>query len=537
MLATFVIGLREGLEAALIVGIVAAFLRQNGRGLAPMWAGVGLALLLSAGVGVALKLIEQALPQAQQEMLETLISLLAVVFVTGMIAWMHRHARTLRRDIEAQAAAALGRASTLALALMAFFAVLREGFESAVFLLATFSAAQSSALAATGAVLGLLIAVLVGWGIYVGGVRLNLGRFFRVTAAFLILVAAGLVVSTLRTAHGAGWLEAGQLPVANLAWLIAPGTVRAALVTGVLGIPADPRLIEVIGWLAYLLPMTLYVYWPQRHRPSALGVARLQAGCGLGLAVLAAALVMLPAPAPGRVEALALVSGGAPAGEARLLADADPPELLVRRPGAEPETVPLPGERARPTQQQGLPARLWQVERRAPEPLAPAQLSLQQVTALAGGRIPVGFSPQTSPGPFDVTWQSRRVLRAVVAQGMLLDAAERVSAIATLRGGGLVVARVLSVSGPVPGIAPAWQVAASERDRAATALGDLAASAAEHRFWALQLPLLLGVGALVLFLLAWRNRARLSGPGAPGRPASSPGAPAAASGGDFHAVH
>ncbi|MBN9069514.1 MAG: FTR1 family protein, partial [Rhizobiales bacterium] len=248
MLATFVIGLREGLEAALIVGIIAAFLRKNGKSLTAMWFGVLLAILLSIAVGVGLKLVEKALPQAAQEGMEAVIGAIAIFFVTGMIVWMNAHARDMKRQIEAEAADALGQASAYALALMAFLAVLKEGFETSVFLLATFSAAQSASLAAAGAVIGLLLSAVIGWGIYMGGVRINLSRFFRVTGAFLILVAAGLVITCLRTAHEAGWLNAGQQATVNLSWLVAPGSIQSALITGVLGIPADPRLIEVLGW-------------------------------------------------------------------------------------------------------------------------------------------------------------------------------------------------------------------------------------------------------------------------------------------------
>ena len=172
-----------------------------------MWAGVMLAGLLSAAVGIGLELVERSLPQADQEGMEAIIGLIATVFVTGMIIWMNAHARDVKRRIEVDATQALGQASTYALASMAFLAVLREGFETSVFLLATFSAAESAALAAAGAVAGLLAAVAIGWGIYAGGVRINLSRFFRLTGAFLILVAAGLVVTSLRTAHEAGWLE------------------------------------------------------------------------------------------------------------------------------------------------------------------------------------------------------------------------------------------------------------------------------------------------------------------------------------------
>src|SRR6185437_14459835 len=192
MLATLVIGLREGLEAALIVGIVAAFLRNNGKSLAAMWVGVALAVMLSITVGVGLDIVEKTLPQARQEGMESVIGAIAIFFVTSMIVWMNTHAAGMKKELEAEAAEALSQGSAYALAGMAFLAVLKEGFETSVFLLATFSAAQSALLAATGAVVGLLMAVGIGWGIYAGGVRINLSRFFRVTGAFLILVAAGL---------------------------------------------------------------------------------------------------------------------------------------------------------------------------------------------------------------------------------------------------------------------------------------------------------------------------------------------------------
>ncbi|MCU1425461.1 MAG: iron permease, partial [Microbacteriaceae bacterium] len=123
MLATLVIGLREGLEAALIVGIIAAFLRRTNNSLRAMWFGVAAAVALSIGVGVVLEIISADLPQAQQEGLETIIGLIAVTFVTGMIAWMNTHARHMRRELEASAELALRDGTALALAGMAFLAV------------------------------------------------------------------------------------------------------------------------------------------------------------------------------------------------------------------------------------------------------------------------------------------------------------------------------------------------------------------------------------------------------------------------------
>ena len=267
------IGLREGLEAALIVGIVAAFLRQEGRrdALRWVWAGVALAVALSIAVGVGLKLVSEQLPHRQQEGLETVVALLAVGVVTFMILWMRRHARGLRRELESSAGAALATGSVLALVGMAFFAVIREGFETSVFLLAAFDESTRPAATGTGAVLGIALASLLGWGIYRGGVRIDLARFFRLTSVVLVLVAAGLVASALHTAHEAAWLDTLQEQALDLDWLVAPGSVRSALLTGMLGLQARPVVAELGGYLLYAIPMLLLVLWPRgrgRLRPT-----------------------------------------------------------------------------------------------------------------------------------------------------------------------------------------------------------------------------------------------------------------------------
>src|SRR6195952_1535594 len=183
MLATFVIGLREGLEAALIVGIIAAFLKQSGRAdaLRRMWIGVAVAVVLCLGVGLALQAVNSTLPQRQQEMLECVVAAIAVVMVSYMVLWMRRHSRTLKSDLHAAAGGALASGSATALVVMAFLAVFREGFETGVVLLAAFQSAVSPTQAAAGAVLGVVIAVGLGYVIYRGGVKLNLSKFFRIT--------------------------------------------------------------------------------------------------------------------------------------------------------------------------------------------------------------------------------------------------------------------------------------------------------------------------------------------------------------------
>jgi FTR1 family protein len=269
MLPTFVIGLREGVEAALIVGVIAAFLRQDPRGrgaLKFMWIGVVGAIAICVAAGVALEILNQDLPQRQQEGLETIIAAFAVGAVTFMILWMRKHARTISKDLRASAAGALAAGTTGALVAMAFFAVIREGLETVVFLLAVFQNSDSPASAGVGALLGILCAVAIGTAIYRGGVKLNLARFFRVTGIVLVFVAAGLVASGLHTAHEAGWLTVGQQQAFDLQWLVVPGTWTAALLTGMLGLQPLPAVAEVIGYVAYAVPMLLFMLLPDRVR-------------------------------------------------------------------------------------------------------------------------------------------------------------------------------------------------------------------------------------------------------------------------------
>ncbi|MAC79355.1 MAG: iron permease [Rhodobacteraceae bacterium] len=502
MLATLVIALREGLEATLIVGIIAAFLRRNGQGLGPMWLGVALALVLSAAVGLGLAALEQALPQARQEALETVIGAVAIVFVTGMILWMDRHARDMKHGIEAEAAEALNRHSVLALAVMAFLAVLKEGFETAVFLLATFSAAQSAIWATVGAVVGLVLAALIGWAIYAGGVRLNLSRFFRVTGAFLILVAAGLCVTALRTAHEAGWINAGQQLVLQLDWLVQPGTIRAALITGVLGIPSDPRLIEVLGWLAYLVPVALVIYWPRRLRPSARGAALVQLSIGALLAGLSLGLVMMPHPrVPAHGPAPVSAQRGAGHGTARLRGG-----TLVLDWGA--GAVALPESAGQTVLHNGIETRSASAEDVGPVAgpvTGTATLAFDDLVALNGGRRPIGLSPARFPGPYDAEWTATRRADLWSVDGDVLDATGSTAVTVTLSGGGLDTPRTLRVrdlpDALIATVGPAhWQVDPDHVTRVTTDLRQHATAVQEWRFWARHLPLALLAAALILAL-------------------------------------
>jgi high-affinity iron transporter len=261
--------LREGLEAALIVGIVAAFLAQRGRSdaLRLVWLGIALAIGACVLFAVALQLFSSDLPPQQQEAFETVISAVAVVMVTYMIVWMRRHSRSLRHDLEEATGSALATGTAWALVLMAVLAVLREGFETSVFLLAVFNSNGSPLAAGFGAVIGIVAAAVIGWGMFHGGRRINLARFFRITGVVLVFVAAGLVATAIHTAHEAGWIAFGQTQIADFSWFMPVGSVVSALLTGVLGIQPQPVAIEFVGWLLYLIPMLLIVLWPAAARP------------------------------------------------------------------------------------------------------------------------------------------------------------------------------------------------------------------------------------------------------------------------------
>jgi len=268
MLPTFVIGLREGLEASLIVGIIAAFFIQRGerRALRPMWVGVAVAIGISFGVAIALAVIGERLPLKQREAMEGILALIAVGGVTYMIVWMRRHSRELKQQLETHAEGALVNGSIWALVGMAFLAVIREGLETAVFMLAAFQSSLNPVATGFGAVLGVAVAVGLGWAIYRGGLRINLGRFFRITGFVLVLVAGGLLASAVHEFAEAGVVTFAQSAAIDLSWLIQPGTIVASLATGMLGLQPVPTQAEVFVWLLYVVPMSIYVLWPQRPR-------------------------------------------------------------------------------------------------------------------------------------------------------------------------------------------------------------------------------------------------------------------------------
>ncbi|MEM6108629.1 iron uptake transporter permease EfeU [Mycobacterium sp. 050272] len=507
-LGTFLIGLREGLEATLIVSIVAAFLKRNGQSTRPMFAGVALAVLISVAVGVGLDLFSATLPQAQQEMMETVINAIAVVFVTSMIIWMNRNSRRLKGELEREAQQALNRGGALALVAMAFLAVLKEGFETSVFLLA---AAQTSHgnrwFAVLGGAVGLGASIVLGVGLYFGGLKLNLGRFFRITGVFLVLIAAGLVLGALRTAHEAGWVTIGQQQVLDFSSWIPSQSVLGALLAGVFGIPTDPRLIEVLGWLLYAVPVLVVFLWPERLAATPRSRSRLQLAAAAVLVIIAAMLAaMTPAGSSspsartrtvidhsGHTAQVSITTG--PHGRELILTDEDTPT------GRRIPLIPADDQTV-----DGLPVQAWQASEPAGADGAPA-VTLDQLRNMAGGRLPVGLAPGRTPGPFVGQWATTTAYTVLTRGDFVISAQATSNRTAILTGGGLTGAKTVSLGG----LATDWSTAAAEDQSTAAQIAAGTQKHAERQLWRVWLPLVLACFALACALgaiISMRSDAR-----------------------------
>jgi len=264
MLAPFLIMLREGLEAALIVGIIAGYLRQTGRRgwLPAIWLGVLLAVAVSLFVGAGLQLASASFPQRTQELIEAVIALIAVTVLVGMVFWMRRAARSIKAELQHSVDEALkhkGSMATWGLIGMVFLAVAREGLESVFFLLAIFQQSRDAA-APIGAALGLLVSLGAGWAIYAGALRIDLRRFFRWTGIFILFVAAGLFSGALRALHEAGLWNALQSPVYDLSGTLPETGLVGSILSGLIGYRDAPSLSEFIAWAGFLaVTLTLFL--------------------------------------------------------------------------------------------------------------------------------------------------------------------------------------------------------------------------------------------------------------------------------------
>ena len=255
MFAAFLIMLREGLEAALITGIIATYLAQTGRAswLPAVWVGVFLAIALSLFVGAGLQLASASFPQKAQELFEGAVRAVAVAVLVWMVFWMRRAARSIKSELHGSIDAALSSASGQgwALTAMVFFAVAREGLESVFFLLAIFQ--QTSGPAAPAAALaGILVAAAAGYAIYVGGARLNLRFFFRWTGVFILFVAAGLAAGVLGNLHEAGLWNALQAHAYDLSAILPESSLIGVILGGIFNYQEAPTVGEAIVYVVFL---------------------------------------------------------------------------------------------------------------------------------------------------------------------------------------------------------------------------------------------------------------------------------------------
>ncbi|KZE40670.1 iron uptake transporter permease EfeU [Microbacterium sp. T32] len=273
--APFIIGLREGLEAALVVGILVAYLTKLGRrdALPRLWVGVGLAIALAVVIGAIFTFGAYALTTQAQELIGGGLSVLAVAMVTWMIFWMQKAGRTLKSGLEGGIDRAL-QGSVWALVLVGFVSVAREGVETTLLLWSMVQGLGSEPLALLGALIGLVAAALLGWLIARGMLRLNIGRFFTWTGAFLVVVAAGVLAYAAHDLQEGGALPGpfgagapidpttGAVAIGwagfpfgwafDLSGVIAPSGGLAALLQATVGFMPQMTWLQVIAWVVYV---------------------------------------------------------------------------------------------------------------------------------------------------------------------------------------------------------------------------------------------------------------------------------------------
>ena len=265
-LGNYLIGLREGLEAVLVVTILIAFLVKSGRRqrLVQVWLGVVAAVALSVAFGAVLHYVAQDLLSFEQrELFEAVTSIAAVVFVTWMIFWMRRFARYIARDLRGRLEQAIA-VGAFAVVAMAFLAVVREGLETALLFYAAAQGASSTAWPLLGLVSGVATSVALGWLTYAGAVRINLGTFFRWTGALLVLVAAGILKYGVHDLQEAGILPGLNTLAFDVSSVYDPSSWYAAVLGGMFNLTAAPTVLETTAWLGYAVPVLVLFLWPQR---------------------------------------------------------------------------------------------------------------------------------------------------------------------------------------------------------------------------------------------------------------------------------
>jgi len=253
VLANALIGLREGLEAGLVVGILVAYLNKMGRRdvLPKLWIGVAGAIALSLAVGAALTFGPYGMSFQGREILGGSLSIAAVGLVTWMIFWMARHARHLKGELHGQLDVALA-GSAIGIVVIGIVSVGREGVETALFIWASVSSSGSAVLGTIGAAIGLLVSVVIAYLIYRGLVRINLSRFFLWTGAFLVVVAAGVLAYGVGDLQEAGVIPGDGMAAYNLSGIIPSSSWYGVVLGGLFQFTPQPTWLRLIVWVLYI---------------------------------------------------------------------------------------------------------------------------------------------------------------------------------------------------------------------------------------------------------------------------------------------
>ena len=267
MFANFLIGLREGLEASLVVGILIAYLVKTGNRdkLRPVWGGIAAAIALSVAFGALLTYTSTEVLSTgkQQETFAGVVSLAAIGFVTWMIFWMRRTARFLKTDLQDKLTSALA-IGGLALAVTSFLAVGREGLETALFLWSAIQSTSEPVQSTSSAFGGLLTAALLGWAFYRGALNLNLKTFFTWTGAALVIVAAGVCSYGIHDLQEAGTLPGLSTLAFDVSNAIPPSSWYGTLLKGVFNFNPTTTVLQAVAWVAYVVPVLFLFLRPSR---------------------------------------------------------------------------------------------------------------------------------------------------------------------------------------------------------------------------------------------------------------------------------
>jgi high-affinity iron transporter len=253
MLSTFIIALREGLEASLIVGILVAYIvKTNRKGyLKPLWTGVISAIIASIGLGAFLTFTSVSLSDRGQELFAGVTSFIAVALVTWMVFWMKRTARNLRNELQGKLDVAVS-AGPLALAGAAFFAVIREGLETSLFVYTNFQTVADTTSSATGLILGFAVSITLGYLIYKSSIKLNLSKFFTYSGVALVIVAAGVLSYGIHEFQELGYLPGPDDFAWDVTSFIAKDSILGASLSGTIGFDTTTSWLQLGAYVLYL---------------------------------------------------------------------------------------------------------------------------------------------------------------------------------------------------------------------------------------------------------------------------------------------